>query len=219
MKCSLKAGFRVKKLWVEVFFVGTGVLNGSISEHFSNQYFIGINVDIHRRRFVFQVDDYIGFGVTKKDLEFNSEQTWGKGKAALSFMLGGNFGYAIVDSKNVKIVPLAGINFNLLTSTFLGASEFSEHEPFLPCYKVGMYIDFKSLVLMQEHMRINNEDENYTSFRLSFGLTNNIGTPKFQQFYRGSSFYITIGMGGLSRQFEKKITPHNNGYKLCVVSE
>ncbi len=185
-------------------FIGTGILNGNISEYFSNQYFIGINVDIHRNRFVFQVDDYIGFGMTKKDLEFNSEQKWEKSKAALSFMLGGNVGYAIIDNKNIKIVPLAGIGFNLLSSTFLGTSEFSKHEPFLPHYKVGMYIDFKSFVLLQDHVRINNEDENYTSFRLSFGITNNIGTPNFPQFYQGSSFYITIGMGGLSRQFEKK---------------
>lgn len=184
-------------------FIGTGILDGNISEFFSNNYFIGINVDIHRNRFVFQIDDYIGFGTTKKDLEFNTDQKWEKNKVALSFMFGLNVGYSIIDNKNLKVVPLAGIGVNLLSSKFLAVSEFSEHEPFLPIYKIGMYIDFKSLVLLQDRVRINNEDKYYASLRLSFGITNNIGTPKLSQFYQGSLFYITIGMGGLSRDFEK----------------
>lgn len=184
-------------------FIGTSLLNNNYADYFSNPFFIGINVDIHRKRFVFQVDDYIGFGATKRTLEFNPTQKWEKGKSAFSFMLGGNIGYTLFDNKHFKIVPLSGVGFTLLSSKLYGSSEFSEYEPFLPHYKFGAYIDFKSLILLQDHVRINEEDENYTSLRLSFGITNNIGIPKYAEFYRGSTFYITVGMGGLSRDFRK----------------
>jgi hypothetical protein len=185
-------------------FIGHGIYNGNISEYFSNPYFIGINVDIHRKNFVIQIDDYIGFGKTNQTLTFPDQKEWGKNKAALSFMFGGNLGYSIIDNKHLKLVPLAGINATLLSSTFLTTSDNSENEPFLPYYKIGFYIDFKSLVLLQEHIRINNVDENYTSLRLSFGLNSPIGNPKHSEYYKGPMFYLTIGMGGLSRQFMRK---------------
>lgn len=184
-------------------FIGTSFLNSNYAEYFSNPFFIGINVDIHRNRIVFQVDDYIGFGATRRTLEFNPTQKWEAGKSAFSFMLGGNIGYSIFDNKHFEIVPLTGVGFTLLSSKFYGSSDFSEHEPFLPHFKFGVYMDFKSLVLLQDHVRINGEDENYTSLRLSFGVTNNIGNPKYDEFYRGATFYVTVGMGGLSRDFTK----------------
>jgi hypothetical protein len=166
-------------------FIGTANLNGNLATYFSNWYFVGINVDFHRNGFVFQIDDYIGFGVTKRNLEFNSEQKWRKGKAALSFMAGGNVGYSLINNKNIRVVPLAGINFNLLSSTFFGSSDFSEHEPFLPYYKLGLYIDFKSFVLLQEHVRINNADESYTSLRLSVGVLRKYWLPKIFELLPG----------------------------------
>ncbi len=185
-------------------FLGHGIYKGNISEYFSNPYFIGINVDIHRKSFVIQIDDYIGFGKTKQTLSFANQKNWKDNKVALSFMFGANLGYSIINNKHIKFVPLAGLNANLLTSTFLTTSENLENEPFLPYYKIGFYIDFKSLVILQDHVRINNVDENYTSLRLSFGLNSPIGNPKHSEYYKGSMFYITLGMGGLSRQFMRK---------------
>lgn len=185
-------------------FLGHGIYNSNISKYFSNPYFIGINIDIHRKNFVIQVDDYIGFGKTKQTLTFSDQKEWKENKAALTFMFGGNLGYSIIDNKHIKLVPLAGINATLLSSTFLTTSENSENEPFLPYYKIGFYIDFKSIVILQNHIRINNVDENYTSLRLSFGLNSPIGNPKHSEFYKGSMFYVTIGMAGLSRQFTRK---------------
>lgn len=184
-------------------FLGQGFLQGNIADYFSNPIFIGLNVDIHRGNTIIQIDDYIGFGKTQKTMTFPEQLEWKEGKAALSFMLGGNLGYSVIDTKNFKFVPIAGIGANLLSSTFLSPSDNSKNEPFLPYYKIGFFIDLKSLTLLQEHVRINNADENYTSLRLSIGLNSTIGKPKYYDYYHGSMIYFSIGMGGLSRQFQK----------------
>ena len=180
-------------------FLGYGMLNGNISNYITNPIFIGINVDIHRQRLVIQIDDYIGFGKVKKTMEFPDDLEWSKNKAALHFMLGGNLGYTLINSESFKFVPLAGIGFDLLSSTFLGSSENQENEPFLPYYKLGCYFDIKSLRLFRNNYSFN-YDESYTCVRLSFGVNSPIGKPKYGEFYNGSMVYFTIGMGGLGRQ-------------------
>ena len=180
-------------------FLGYGMLNGNISDYITNPIFIGINVDFHRQRLVIQIDDYIGFGKVKKTMEFLDDLEWSKNKAALHFMLGGNLGYTLINSESFKFVPLAGIGFDLLSSTFLGSSENQENEPFLPYYKLGCYLDIKSLRLFRNNYSFN-YDERYTCVRLSFGLNSPIGKPKYGEFYSGSMIYFTIGMGGLGRQ-------------------
>ena len=52
-------------------FIGYGNLNGLYGEHFSNPVFLGINLDIIKRRFVFQIDDYIGFNKSNFLLHLN----------------------------------------------------------------------------------------------------------------------------------------------------
>ncbi|HEX8378767.1 MAG TPA: hypothetical protein VF602_13200 [Pedobacter sp.] len=185
-------------------FLGTGILKGSISRYFRNPYYIGLNIDIHRKKFVFQIDDYIGFSSIKEDLNFTSDVQWTGGKPAYSFMGGLNLGYTAYDDRNFKVAPLAGMGFTILSSKLLASSERSNYEPVLAQYKIGAYIDFKSLVLLQQRTRINDEDEYYASLRLSGGVTNTIGPSKYSNFYSGSMFYVTLGMGGLSRTFKKK---------------
>jgi len=76
-------------------FVGYGLLNGNISEYFTNPFFIGINVDFIRQKMVIQIDDFIGFGRTKKTMEFPNDLEWSKNKVALHFVGGGNFGFRL----------------------------------------------------------------------------------------------------------------------------
>lgn len=185
-------------------FLGHEIYKGNISEYFSNPYFIGANLDIYRRNFVIQIDDYIGFAKTKQSLAFPEQKEWKENKMALSFMIGGNLGYSIIENKYIKILPLVGVNSKLLTSTFFTTSENIENEPFLFYYKIGFFIDFKSIVLLQNHIRINDVEENYTSLRLSFGFNSPIGNPKNSEYYKGSMFYFSVGMGGLFRDFTRK---------------
>jgi len=177
-------------------FTGYGLLKGNISEYISNPIFLGINVDILTQKLVMQIDCYIGFGKTKKTMEFPNNLEWIKNKAALHFILGGNCGYSLVDSKALKIVPLAGIGANLLSSTFMGTSDNVKNEPFLPFYKIGCYVDIKHFKLFKNNYSFNYGDS-YTCIRLSFGINSPIGTPKYESYYKGNMFYFTIGMGGL----------------------
>ena len=179
-------------------FTGYGLLKGNISEYFTNPFFIGINVDILRQRMVFQIDSYIGFGKTKKTMEFPDNLKWGEKKMALHGMLGGNLGVTLINTAAFKFVPLAGIGFNGLTSTFLTVSDNSINEPLFPYYKLGCYIDIKSLRLFRRDYRFNYGD-GYTCVRLSFGIQPQIGTRKYESFYQGNMIYFTIGMGGLTR--------------------
>lgn len=179
-------------------FVGYGLLRGNISEYFTNPIFAGVNVDFHRNRMVIQADSYIGFGKTRKTMVFPDNLEWAKNKPAFHFILGGNLGYTLVNTNTLKFVPLAGIGGHLLSSTFMGNSENFQNEPFIPFYKIGGFIDIKSLRLFRGDFRFNNDD-GYTGVRLSFGIKSQIGKRRHYSFYQGNMIYLTIGMGGLSR--------------------
>lgn len=185
-------------------FLGKGFLSGNLSKYFSNPFFVGINIEIHRKNLIIQIDDYIGFGKTSQTLTFENQKTWEIDDKAFHFMFGCNLGYNLIDTKNIKLVPIGGMGVNLLSSRLLGSSDNSSNEPFLPYLKIGMFMDFKYIALLQEHIRINNFDHNYTSLRLSVGYAPVIGKPKYQEYYGGSIFYITLGMGGLSRNFYQR---------------
>ena|GEM_PF-2527999 len=180
-------------------FIGYGLLNGNISEYFTNPFFIGINVDFIRQKMVIQIDDFIGFGRTKKTMEFPNDLEWSENKVALHFVGGGNFGYTIINSESLKFVPLVGVGINGITAKFLVSNDNSLNEPFFPYYKIGCYMDIKSLKLFKHNYSFNYEDS-YTCIRLSFGIKRQIGTRKYESFYQGNMVYFTIGMGGLARQ-------------------
>jgi hypothetical protein len=184
--------------------IGYGIYDGNISNYFSNKILIGINVDLHRHRRIIQFEGNLGFGKTLQTMQFPEQLEWKKNKVALSAILGCNLGYSIVDNRNLLLAPLVGIGVNSLSSTFLTVSDNSKNEPFLPYYKIGFFFDIKPLAILQDHVRINNKDENYTSLRISMGLNSPIGKPKYSDYYLGRMIYITVGMGGLSRNYEQK---------------
>lgn len=180
-------------------FVGYGMYSGNLETWFTDPWYLGINIDIHRRSLVIQVDDYLGFGLTKKTMKFSDNTEWKNDKAVFSYLFGCNLGLKMIDSRTIMLVPLAGINATSMSSSFIFTTQNTIDSPFIPGYKIGFYVDFKSLNLLQEHVRVNDSDVNYTSLRLSFGINQPIGTTRNSAFYHGSMFYVTIGMGGLSR--------------------
>ena len=193
--------YEVEKYKAEAvnIFYGYGLLNGNILKYFTDPFFIGINVDLIRQKMVIQFDDYIGFGKTKKTMEFPDDLEWLKNKTALHFIGGGNFGYTIINSESFKFVPLVGIGYNIITSKIFISNDNSLNEPFFPYYKIGCYIDMKSPKLSKNNYSFNYKD-NYTCIRLSFGMKNQIGTRKYKSFYQGNMIYFTIGIGTLYRQ-------------------
>jgi hypothetical protein len=183
-------------------FLGAAYLNGPLSKSFSHPFLLGLNVEILRKSWLFQVNDHIGFSRVQQDRVFEQGKVWEEGKLAFSFFLGGNVGYSLIDNKNIRLVPLAGAGFELWTSTPIGSSEIKEFEPVLPKYKLGFFIDFKRLILIEQRIILNGQDAYYSSLRLSMGMSNNIGTPKFDEYFRGATIYLSLGMGGISRDFE-----------------
>lgn len=183
-------------------FLGYGIQNGNISNYFSNPFFIGFNIDVIKSKILIQFDNYIGFGKVTETLTFPDNLKWKKNKAAIYFMGGLNFGYPLIENKTIKIVPLAGIGANLLSSKFLSDSENSKNEPFLPYYKFGCYIDIKSLAFLGE--RATSAKSSYNCLRLSFGVNSALGSPKYSEYYKGQMIYLSIGMGGRATFYKKK---------------
>jgi hypothetical protein len=130
-------------------------------------------------------------------MTFPNNPTWEKNKFALTVAGGCNFGYSVVDSRKFMIAPLGGIGFNIITPSLIStASSDKFYKPFLPYYKFGFFMDFKSIPILQQQYG----DDSYTCLRLSAGINLPFGKAKYSEYYHGSMVYITIGMGGLSRQ-------------------
>lgn len=177
-------------------FLGYGKMTGNLSEYFSNQYFAGINVDVSQSNFIFQFDDYIGFGKTKKTITFEDNTQWEEDKPAFSFMVGLNVGYAIYNTTDIKVVPVIGICGDGLD----GSGVASENKPFLPFYKTGIYVDLKCIPFLDD--RAYSKISSYSCLRLSAGLNSPLGTINNKGYFKGSMIYFTIGMAGQIRFFK-----------------
>jgi len=169
-------------------FVGTGFFIGNISKYVLNPCYIGMNLDFIIRNMVLQFDDYLGFCIAKKTMEFSDDKEWPKRRAAFNVMLGGNFGYIVLDSRVIRIVPIVGVGFEAIMAP--------GYSPFLPYYKIGCYMDLKFIKLFKKNPSFNENEDNYTCLRLSFGINPHIITPRYKPYFKGAMFYITLGMGG-----------------------
>jgi hypothetical protein len=178
-------------------FLGYGYLVGNISDYVSNPIFIGINVEYHIRKLVLQYDGYLGFGKVNETMEFPNDLKWSKNKFVLHTTGRANFGYSLIVNKYFKFVPISGIGFNSLRSTFFVSTDKLDIEPIIPIYNLGCYIDIKSLRLFKNDTSFNFMDS-YTCIRLSLGLISPIGRQRYDEFYNGRMIYFTIGMSGFA---------------------
>lgn len=187
-------------------FTGYAILSGNVSEYFTNPFYLGLNLDFFRGHYDIQPDGYIGFSHLKSEIEFSPNVEWEKRKAVFPLMGGVNMGYSLFDGRNIKIVPLAGIGFTSVTTDLnpYADNHYTSYEPFIPQYKLGIYIDFKSLRVRPNDDRFNFEDDSYTCLKISFGFISHIGVTKLSDYYKGSSFYITVGIGGFVRKQENE---------------
>lgn len=177
--------------------LGYGILDGQISQYFSNSVFLGVNLDFFKQRMLIQIDDYIGCGFIKKEMQFSKDLKWRDNKMAMHFKLGGNIGYAALDNSHIKVVPLAGAGIGLLTSSLISDSKCPECQPVLPYYKLGAVVDLKSVNLFYNDLY---DDEEYFGLRFSVGWNAPLGKPKNAAFFNGNMLYLSIGIGGFSLQ-------------------
>ncbi len=181
------------------FFVGNAIFQGNISKYFTNPYYVGLQINLHFNRVIFQIDDYLGICKVKQTMVFPEQLHWTKDKNAGSVALGVNLGYSIIERKKINVSLFTGIGTNLMAG--INNKGNSKNEPSLPYYKIGFHIDFKNVAISDDHIRINNADVYYSSLRINFGYNFPIQTPHYSEYYAGSMFYISIGVGGIQRGY------------------
>ena len=182
------------------FFLGQGLYHGSIAKYFSNPFYFGLNIEFYKKKFVFQFEDYIGFGRIKRNLNANPNTLWQKDNLFIAGMINLNVGYAFMDNETIMFVPLAGVGFNKHATNFDELYDFSNHlKPVIPHIKFGGYIDFRKLRVFRKNSSFNSNDGSYTCGRISFGYHHQIGEIKLSDFYGGNQFYLTLGIGGLGK--------------------
>lgn len=186
-------------------FIGYGVNFNNISSYFTNPILGGITLDFHFNKLLFQAETNVGFGKTKKEMIFSDGYIWGKDEFTLSIHPGLKIGYSVVDNRHILLTPNIGIGTKTITSNFLFTDKHSStYKPFLAMYKLGVFVDVKSLRFMQNQIRINNKEVNYISLRLSVNYEVMIGKPKYIDYFYGNMLYFTIGLGGLERRYYRK---------------
>lgn len=170
-------------------FIGYGILNRNISRYFTDPFFVGVNYEFIRGKFVIQIDDYIGFGRVKNTMTFPNNLEWQEYSAVTHFLVGGTFGYTLKNSRRIKFVPLVGAGVNGITDRLLVHNENIDNEPLFPYYKIGGYLDIKLIKSSEKRYRSHR-------IRLSSGFNGQIGKRKYTDYYSGSMFYFTIGISG-----------------------
>lgn len=182
------------------FLIGNGIYTGNISDFFSNPFYVGIHLDYYKNRIVIQFDDYIGFGKTKDDIDYTTQEIWTKNDFVLSGMIDLSLGYCIIDNENIMIVPLSGLGFNKLSANLYELYDFgNKYKPIIPHIKFGCYVDLRFWRFFKSHPSFNTNDGSYSCPRLNFGYTLPIGQIDYSEFYDGNQFYITLGFGGLGK--------------------
>jgi hypothetical protein len=188
-----------------VFSIGRDWLTGNLGDHFSLNFVLGLGGEYLRKKEVFQFEGFLGIGEAEQTFSIPGKGFVNNFQTVGSFSLGANYGYQLINSKNIRLVPLTGLGITWLN---FSASQDKEHSPVtkvnLPYVKFGAYIDFKSLSFIGNHVRINRQDYTYASLRLSAGMNAPIGKPKFPEYYYGALFYFSVGMSVMNRDYYLK---------------
>jgi len=171
-------------------FLWYGKFNGNLSNYFTDPVFLGLNIDIYKNRVLYQIDDMVALGttLTKKTMTFPSQLEWKKGTSSECVTGGINIGYEIIDNKLFTIVPLVGLGIFGLSS---GNANNIDNEPTNWSYKVGFFVDCKSLALSRK-----NTSDGYYCIRFSVGLTSPINHTIYPEYYQGSMMTFSIGIMG-----------------------
>lgn len=180
--------------------------NGNFDRYFSNIADVGISFDYQLNHLFLQLDGRLGFGKTVRTLKFTEDKKWEKDKGAYSSTFNLNAGYVAFEDKSTRFIPYMGAGVDMLDSKIYITSEISDYEPNLPYINFGVLFDLKSVNFdnHNKHTRINNKDTYYTGLRISLGMQTPMGKPDFPQYYEGFMFYMTVGLGILSRKLKYK---------------
>lgn len=188
------------------FFTGYGYFTDALSDHYQNNIPIGIAFDFEYDKFTLFLRNYIGFSFTRKDRPFNGG-VWKEDSQVRVYLPEASLGYAVVNSRKLKISPFAGIG-----STSISATEYDlQREPdleqveldFTTTYMAGVNLDIK-LNWGADTPPLHYAAYSYWFLRLRYAYSR----PQFQSHYpafSGDMHYLTVGIGALYRGAKRQL--------------
>jgi hypothetical protein len=180
-------------------FLGYGFFNGNISNYFSNPFFIGLSLELHRGKLFFQFENRDGTLKTKETLIFPDKEAWEKDEYVFSFTLGINIGYSFINTPSYRFATMAGIGLNcLMTPLSVLVPDNSEVKFYLPYCKIGFLTDVKTNVSGRYKQAINYRAGNYSGIRLGFGIDMPVGTSEYPEYTHGPLIFFSVGISSFN---------------------
>ena len=181
------------------FFSGYGIFSGTFKDNFTNNIPLGIAFDVCYKRFELYLRDYIGFNKTKVDLDY-SVGTYEKRSSAMVFLPEASLGYAALDKDRFKLAPYAGIG-GIHICPPLGKTEKIPEldEISMSTFTCNFGANFDIKFGGKGYSFRPKASYGFMRIRYGFCLAIN-GSERVS----GSTHYITIGFGGLSRGLKRK---------------
>ena len=181
------------------FFLGYGVLSENLSDCFSNNMAFGIAFEIYYYDFVFYLRDYVGFGKTRKTIDF-STGIWEDDSRTNVIQGELSLGYVTIDNSWIRVTPFLGISGLDISppQSNKGVSGNDVGLEFTSTYTYGITIDYKLGRKNQDHSDIQNIG--LLRFRYAYNQ------PQYGKKYTGfdGDFqYFTLGIAGFIRNSKR----------------
>ena len=185
------------------FFTGYGVFTDQLYENFDNNVPFGIAFDVQYKNYVLYLRNYIGFGKTSRDIDFNGS-TWNSGDQTRIFLPEASLGFELINNNLLKFTPFVGISSTNVAPTEYDIERNEEYEnvglDFTTTYSMGLNLDLKMRKSSSGIVARNESGEWIIRLRYSFNQ------PQFEKSYTGFSgniHYITIGFTGFARRLKR----------------
>ncbi|MFC2152528.1 hypothetical protein ACFLSE_08375 [Bacteroidota bacterium] len=171
--------------------IGGGVFTGSLGEHFSPTFNFMFGFEVaYGNSILFLNGTLAGDNVVK---DYSGNENWYKNQSAFVAIIDVSYGYAIIDNKNIKLSPFAGLGITELT----GSSQDNEDESLRLVdynYLVGLNFDYKIA------KKINLISSAFTGVKeqveTSIQVKLYVSKANFYDNLNGHSINLTIGLSG-----------------------
>ncbi|RYM30771.1 hypothetical protein ERX46_16965 [Brumimicrobium glaciale] len=175
---------------------GYAKFTNDLSDYFINGFAGGVNIDISKRKWIYNIKLY-GFNADiNKNITYKSD--WNTTGRIFSFNAGLNIGYSILDNNRFRITPTGGLGIGGIR--YIEGDSTIEKTNALIQPNLAMIIDLKFNIPVkryrEKHKSYYGADKEVGYWYLRFyGGCHPLGfNNKFEQ--NGSIWYFNIGLGG-----------------------
>lgn len=182
------------------FFSGYGFLTKDLKTHFKHAIPIGIAFDAGYKNWVLYLREYVGFGLLQDTLRFAAGD-WNKRAQVRTWLPEASVGYAVVDSRRLKLAPFAGIASCSISPTQHDKDKKLVNEDvgltFTTTYTAGVNLDFK-MGNPDRYITGTQAGKSYWFLRLRYTYN----APQFSKKYsgyNGNLHAVIVGIGGFGR--------------------